>query len=181
VRNQESVQQIVALAILAGLVSLLGLLIPGLTQDTGVLPVLAPRNEGMRDLIPVRQAAALARQETWMELATNFAPARRPFFASIIQPTLKPQSPTTKPPTPPPPATRKVELTYQGHIEDSAGHLQAFIRSGETLLTLTNGATVIADFSLKNIQIDSVLLVSPRGLSNNLPFNKKTSLEIPAK
>ena len=93
-----------------------------------------------------------------------------PFFTLHFQP----------PPPPPPPATKKVELLYIGSMETSFGLKMAQVRYGDALMILTNGAKVVADHAVKEIQIRRLTLTNAAGLTNVLEFNVKGTVEIPA-
>ena len=93
-----------------------------------------------------------------------------PFYTLYFQP----------PAPPPPPPTKKVDLLYQGCIVSSKGQPQAFIRLGENLLILTNGAKVVADHAIQSIGMKSVTLTNNAAKTNILQFNVKATLEVPA-
>jgi hypothetical protein len=81
---------------------------------------------------------------------------------------------------PPPPPTKRVELLYQGCFESSDGIRKAYVRLGDQLLVLTNGAKVVADHLVQDIGLDVLTLTNAAKVTNLLPFNLQTNLEVPA-
>jgi len=86
-----------------------------------------------------------------------------------------------QPPPPPPPApSKKVELLFQGWYLASSGERLAYVKLGETLLTLTNGAKVVADHAVKEIGLRALTLTNAAGQTNVLEFDVKKALDVPA-
>ena len=81
---------------------------------------------------------------------------------------------------PPPPPTKKVQLLYVGCVVSSTGLHQAYVRLGDTLMILTNGAKVVADHTVQAIAVKSVSLTNAAGQTNVLEFNAPKALEVPA-
>jgi len=84
------------------------------------------------------------------------------------------------PPPPPPPPTKKVELLFQGWYLGSSGEQRAFVKLGDALLILTNGAKVVADHTIKEIGLRTLTLTNAAGQTNVLPFNVKKAVDVPA-
>ncbi|HNQ90128.1 MAG TPA: hypothetical protein PKM73_16040 [Verrucomicrobiota bacterium] len=93
--------------------------------------------------------------------------AVNPFFTLHFQP-------------PPPPPTKKIDLLYIGSFETSRGTRCGYVRLGENLLILTNGAKVVADHCVQAIAVRSLTLTNSAGQTNVLIFNAKKTLEVPA-
>ena len=96
--------------------------------------------------------------------ATN---AINPFFTRFFLP-------------PPPPPTKRVDLLDQGCFESSEGIRKAYVRLGDQLLVLTNGAKLVADHAVKEIRLGELILTNAAGATNLALFNVKTNLEVPA-
>lgn len=80
---------------------------------------------------------------------------------------------------PPPPPTRKVQLLYQGSFTTSRGQSRAFVRMGDALMMLTNGARVVADHAVQAIAARALTLTNA-AQTNVLQFNVPKTLEVPA-
>jgi len=155
----------VSLALLVGAAIVL---LAAAGQLGGTLPSLRPiarAGESARPWIAPNRATA------WF--ATNAAagllPASNrinPFFTLQFQPA-------------PPPPTKRVELLYQGRITSSAGESRAYVRLGDTLLILTNGAKVVADHVIVEIGLRRLVITNAVG-TNILEFNVRKPLEVPA-
>ena len=138
----------------------------------GSLPTLKSLPAGS---LPSGKSLRVARAEEWFDARTLTAMSPstnylNPFFTLHFQP----------PPTPPPPPTKKIELTYEGCMIPSTGEKRACIRLGDSLLTLTNGAKVIADHVIKVIEVSSLTLTNSAGQSNVLRFHVKQAIDVPA-
>jgi hypothetical protein len=93
-----------------------------------------------------------------------------PFYTLYFQP----------PPPPPPPPTKKVELLYQGCYITSSTQKLAYVKLGDAMMILTNGAKVVADHAIKDIAIRTLTLTNAAGQTNLLEFNVKRALDVPA-
>jgi hypothetical protein len=154
----------------AALAGLLVLLAAILFRLGGRVPALRPlsgtTNAVAADWLTFDQAGP------WFEVAeltrlTAQTNARNPFFTRHFQP-------------PPPPSTKRVELTYLGFLEGSGAARRAFIEIGDATRALANGAIVVADHGIQEIARRTLVLTNPAGVTNVLEFRIKKSLEIPA-
>lgn len=120
----------------------------------------------------------------------SFRPFAREPFVALFAPTSLPPLVTPsnavspfwtlhfQPPAPP--QTRKIELLYQGCYESSGAQFLAFVRLGDSLLVLTNGAKAVADHAVMEISTKSVVLTNTARQTNVLDFNVPKTLEVPA-
>jgi hypothetical protein len=92
-----------------------------------------------------------------------------PFFTTHFQP-----------PKPSAPATRKVNMTYQGFFQTTDGDKQAFVRVDDANLTATLGRPIVADLAVSEINVHSLTLTNSASQTNVLEFNKSTSVEVPS-
>jgi hypothetical protein len=158
-----------SLLVVAGLALLL---LAAATRLGGRMPGLTPLREQPRT---IQRALPDAQVAQWfsLPLLTRLAPATNsvnPFYTLYFEP---------KPPPPPPP-TKKVELLFQGWYQASSGERLAYVKLGEALLTLTNGAKVVADHAIKDIGLRTLTLTNAAGQTNVLEFNVKKALDVPA-
>lgn len=109
--------------------------------------------------------------------ATNGA---SPFYTTHFQPLAAPP-PKTPDPTPAPakPATKKIQLTYQGVYQTAAGEKKAFVKVGDGLVVGTVGAKVVADWAVAEIALRTLILKNTASQTNILNFNVPKEIEIP--
>lgn len=152
--------------LLAGLLLLFAAAVAGFG---GRLPPLKPLPRAgvpPSELLPPAQVDALFSTNALpsADVPTN---AMNPFYTLYFQP-------------PPPPPTKKVALLYQGCFESSRGVRLGYVRLGEALLVLTNGAKVVADHFVQSISVQALSLTNAAGQTNLLKFNTPSTLEVPA-
>jgi hypothetical protein len=108
-----------------------------------------------------------------------FSVARVPRFdaeTNLVTPfyTLHFQPPPSKPPT-----TRKVDLTYLGHIKTAAGEKRAYVRVGETLFIGPVTSNVVADLAVAEISLRTLVLTNRAAQTNVLEFKTLKQVEVP--
>jgi hypothetical protein len=91
-----------------------------------------------------------------------------PFFTDYFKP-------------PAPPQTKKVQVGYLGSFTSSRGERHAFVQLGEQTLVLTNGANVVADYYIREIEISSLILTNAAGQTNRVEFRSQAALQVPAR
>lgn len=151
------------------LAGLLVLLVAVFFGFGGTLPALRPLplgGETVNAVFPQRSFEGLFATSALPPLTVP-SNAINPFYTLYFQP-------------PPPPPTKKVQLVYAGCVVSSTGLHQAYVRLGDTLLILTNGAKVVADHAIQNIAVKSVTLTNAAGQTNVIEFNVPKALEVPA-
>ena len=112
-----------------------------------------------------------------------FTNAANPFYTLAIQPPPPPQPP------PPAPTTRKVDVTYRGFFETSAGVRRAVVQVADKQVLALRGDKVVDLFTATEIAIRHLTLTyqptnAPPGASNpvvRLEFAKPQAIEVPAK
>jgi hypothetical protein len=155
----------IAAAVLIGSIVLLALTISHLG---GRVPALKPFG---RPAGGTNERPTLKQVEGWFQAASLTrliaqTGSPNPFFTLHFQP-------------PPPPTTRKVELTYHGNITPSTGSRRAFVRVDTNSMVFTNGARVVADHAIQEIALRTLILTNAAGQTNVLEFNIKRVLEVP--
>lgn len=131
-------------------------------------PVLAPAHPASEQ---TRHFFDWASHLRWRPL-TNSA---NPFFSLAIQP------PPPPPPPAPSPTTRKIDVTYRGFFETSAGIRRAVIQVADKQILARRGDKVVADYATAAIELKHLALTNAAGTAVRLEFAKPQSLEIPVK
>ena len=178
-RDTHHLNRWLAIAVLMVLVVLVGILLPKIGGDLPALSPLDARPRAVDEFKLIRKAEALAQPGIWTTVAggTNSA-AANPFFTAYFQP--RPQPAPVIPAKPAAPATRKVELVYQGLYETADGRRQAFVKNGDALMVVPIGARVVADFMIASIDVRTLTLTNAAGKTNLIQFNQKATVEVPA-
>jgi hypothetical protein len=109
-----------------------------------------------------------------------------PFFTSYFVPVPSP--------VPPPPTTRKVEVTYQGFYQAGDSVKHAIVKVGERFVAAvpgapvtTNeifvaavpGAPVTTNLFIADMSLSSLVLTNPPGATNVIPLSIKKEIEVP--
>ena len=167
----DSLPRSLSLAALLTLVviALIGLTLGGLGWHEPELRPLKVSARPPRELVPVSRAAPLLSLKSFpaMMPSTNTS---NPFYTAYFQP----------PPPAKPPATRKVDLIYEGFYETAAGLRKAFVKVGDGQFVGSLSNQVIGDLVVLEITHRSLSLKNAAGQTNVLPFNARTTVEIPA-
>ena len=82
-------------------------------------------------------------------------------------------------PAPPPPTTRKIELTYLGFYQTAQGDKQAIVRQGDDFLVATVGAKITANLYAAEASMQTLLVTNSAAKTNLLLLNSKKELEVP--
>lgn len=156
-----------AVVLLAGT----GLLLYLLVGDLGA---------GLPDFPPARVSVATTPLPALERLP---AVASAPRFPALTLSTNQPSMFFTthfQPPSPQPPSTRKVDLTYLGYLQAGESPRQAYVLVGERLVAGALGSNVVADLRVMEIALRHVWLTNAAGATNQLEFKVKKTLEVPA-
>lgn len=157
----------IALVLLAGLAALLVMA----TQQLGVgipeFPASPARGPGIAAPVPVGRFKGLfaAARVPRLGLGTNVSSA---FYTTHFQP------PPRQPPT-----TRKVNLTYLGHMKTSLGEKMAYVRVGDTVVVGPVTSNVVADLGVAEIGLRTLVLTNGAAQTNVLEFRTLKTVEVP--
>jgi len=82
-------------------------------------------------------------------------------------------------PVPPPPTTRKIELTYQGFYETSDNSKRVIVKLGDAFLVAAVGTKVTANLYAVQATMQALTLTNPAAQTNVLLLNTKKEIEVP--
>ena len=82
-------------------------------------------------------------------------------------------------PTPPPPTTRKIELTYQGFYRAGTDTASVMVKMGDSFLVAGVGKKLTANLFAAQAGVLSLLLTISGGQTNLLLLNTKKEIEVP--
>ena len=83
------------------------------------------------------------------------------------------------PPTPPPPTTRKIEVTYHGFYQSGEGLKQAIFKLDQAYGVAPIGARITNDLYVANATIEALTLTNHAPQTNIVPLNAKKEVIIP--
>jgi hypothetical protein len=83
------------------------------------------------------------------------------------------------PPAPPPPTTRKIEVTYQGFYQTGEGPKHTMFKLGEAYQVAPIGARIATNLFIADATMQALTLTNPAAQTNILPLNVKKELEVP--
>lgn len=142
----------------------------------GKLPVRSPL-KGRPNSTDVPKL--VQRMETLFAPATltSLRPATNgpsPFYTTHFQPATPP---TAKPA--PAPAAKKIQLTFQGLYQSSAGEKRAFVKVGNDVIVGTVGTKVFGDWNIADIALRDLTLKNAAAQTNVLQFNVSKEFDLP--
>jgi hypothetical protein len=157
----------IALVLVAGLVALLVTAIRQLGVGIPEFPVSATRAPTVEATVPVARFRDLfaAGRVPRLGVETNLSSA---FYTLYFQP-----------PPPKPPTTRKVDLTYLGHVQTASGEKRAYVKVGETNFIGPVTSNVVADLAVAEIGLRTLLLTNRAAQTNLLEFRILKTVEVP--
>jgi hypothetical protein len=82
-------------------------------------------------------------------------------------------------PAPPPPTTKKIELTYQGFYQQGTNTAHAMVKMGDAFLAAEVGKKLTANLFAAQASVTSLLLTNNAGQTNLLTLNTKKEIEVP--
>jgi hypothetical protein len=83
------------------------------------------------------------------------------------------------PPAPPPPTTRKIEVTYHGFYQSGDGAKQAIFKLDQAYGAAPIGARIANDLYIANAVIQALTLTNHTAETNIVPLNAKKEITIP--
>jgi len=83
------------------------------------------------------------------------------------------------PPAPPPPTTRKIEVTYQGFYQTGEGPKHTIFKLGDAFQVAPIGARITADLFIAEATMQALTLTNLAAQTNILPLNAKKELIVP--
>ena len=133
----------------------------------------------------------------FLETTSHTSPAQSPVPVARLEklfspgPWLKPTSETNSPgpfatrhfipPTPAPPTTRKVELTYQGFYQTGEDPKHAFLEVDSTLVVSLVGDRIATELFVADAAMQTLTLTNLTGQTNVLTLNAKKTVEVPVR
>jgi hypothetical protein len=85
------------------------------------------------------------------------------------------------PPAPPPPTTRKIEVTYQGFYQAGDGPKQTMFKLGDAYQVAPLGARIATNLFIAEATMQTLTLTNLATETNILPLNVKRELVVPIK
>ena len=116
---------------------------------------------------PVAGLAGLFSPGVWPE-TLNETNLLNPFFTRYFVP-----------PTPPPPTTRKIEVTYQGFYQSGEGPKQTIFKLDQGYGVAPIGARITNDLYVADATIQALTLTNKAAQTNIVPLNAKKEIIIP--
>jgi hypothetical protein len=127
----------------------------------------APQN-----LAPIAKLGSLFEPAQWPAPLAN-SEGSGPFFTRYFVPVASP--------APPPPTTRKIEVSYQGYYQTSDGPKNAIIKVADAFMVIPVGGAVATNFFIGDATMQSLTLTNPSAQPTILPLNSKKEIEVPIK
>lgn len=102
-------------------------------------------------------------------------------FTNTLDPFYTLQFAPVAPPLPPPPTTRKFELTYLGFYESAGGPLKVMVKMTNDFLIAPVGGRLLSNLFVAQVSARALILTNPAAQTNLLPLNKAQEVEVPIK
>ena len=83
------------------------------------------------------------------------------------------------PPTPPPPTTRKIEVTYQGFYQAGDGLKQTLFKLDGAYVVAPIGAKIATDLFIAQATMQAMTLTNLAAQTNIVPLNAKQEIIVP--
>ena len=83
------------------------------------------------------------------------------------------------PPVPPPPTTRKIEVTYQGFYQTNNGPKNTIFKLGDAFLVAPIGARIATNLFIADATMQALTLTNLAAQTNILPLNTKKEIIVP--
>ena len=125
--------------------------------------------QALQPLAPVAGLEHLFDESGWPKLLVSHD-ASDPFFTRYFVP-----------PAPPPPTTRKIDVTYLGFYQTSDGPRTTIFKLGNSYQVAPIGTRIETNLFLANATMQALTLTNLGGQTNILPLNRKSELTVPIK
>jgi len=153
----------------AGLWLLLGVAVLRLRGTSPLFLETTSHTSPAQTLVPVARLENLFAPESWPRLGSqtndSSAFATRHFI----------------PPTPPPPTTRKVEVTYQGFYQTVGDPKHVFLQVDGALVASLVGGRIATELFVADATMQTLTLTNLAAQTNVLTVNTKKTVEVPVK
>src|ERR1035437_7052796 len=83
------------------------------------------------------------------------------------------------PQAPPPPTTRKIEVTYQGFYQTGDGPKNTIFKLGEAFMVAPIGARIATNLFIADATMQALTLTNLSAQTNILPLNAKKEIVVP--
>jgi hypothetical protein len=83
------------------------------------------------------------------------------------------------PPTPPPPTTRKIEVTYQGFYQSGDGPKHTIFKLDDSFTVAPIGAKIAPDLFVAEATMQALTLTNLAAQTNIVPLNAKKEIMVP--
>ena len=83
------------------------------------------------------------------------------------------------PPTPPPPTTRKIEVTYQGFYQTGDGLKSTIFKLGDAYGVAPVGTSIATDLFVAEATVQAMTLTNLTAQTNIVPLNEKREIIVP--
>ena len=80
---------------------------------------------------------------------------------------------------PPPPTTRKIEVTYQGFYQTGEGPKQTIFKLGDAFLVAPVGAQIATSLFVADATMQALTLTNLAAQTNIVPLNMKKEIVVP--
>ncbi len=156
--------------VFAGLLALLGVVFADIGGEKPTATERPGAGAAAATELPVQAAQLLLDMESYGALIvpTN---SSNPFYTDYFVP--------AKPEPVAPPATRTVEIGYQGHYRTQDGRRKAYLSLDGKTLKLTPGETVVGPLKLATIERAEIVLIDAESTTWRIAFKAVGKIEIP--
>lgn len=130
----------------------------------------AGSSESLQDPIPVSKLGSLFSVAQWPPPISD-TNSLNPFLTLYFVP-----RPT---PAPPPPTTRKIEVTYQGFYQTGNEPKQVVVKVADAFVIASVGRAVTTNLFVAQANMQTLTLTNLAAQTNLLPLNAKKEIEVP--
>jgi hypothetical protein len=125
-----------------------------------------------QSLVPVAKLGSLFASSQWPS-PMPATEGSSPFFTRYFVPVPSP--------VPPPPTTKKIEVTYQGYFQAEGSLKTAIVKLADSFMVVPIGAAVATNYYVADANLQSLTLTNPASQTTLLPLNVKKEIEVPVK